>query len=238
MKKVKLTMAALAATALLSGCGAAGSSLMGGMLGGNVAQGSTTASTTTTSTTSTTSATTTAGESGGLASLIGNVLGAVLGASNTLTEADLVGTWNFQSVDCVFESENFLMKAGGEVAAAQIETKLNETFSKFGVVPGACSFTFNNDNTYSAQVSALPMNGQYALDAANKKLTMTYLAGLGTMTPNIVKTGNKISLLYEADKLLAIAQKLAAMSGNTSLQTLADLASQYDGLMIGLELQK
>lgn len=238
MKKVKLTMAALAATALLSGCGAAGSSLMDGMLGGTLPQGSTTASTTTTSNTTTTSATTTAGESGGLASLIGNVLGAVLGASNTLTEADLVGTWNFQSVDCVFESENLLMKAGGEVAAAQIETKLNETFSKFGVVSGACSFTFNNDNTYSAQVSALPMNGQYALDADNKKLTMTYLAGLGTMTPNIVKTGNKISLLYEADKLLAIAQKLAAMSGNTSLQTLADLASQYDGLMIGLELQK
>lgn len=235
MKKVKFTIAALTATVLLSGCGATGSSLMGGMLGGNTPLGSTTASTTTTTTTS---ATTTAGESGGLASLLGNVLGAVLGASNKLTEADLVGTWNFQGVDCVFETENFLMKAGGEVAAAQIETKLNETFSKFGVVPGACSFTFNDDKTYSAQISALPMGGQYALDADNKKLTMTYLAGLGTMTPNIVKTGNKISLLYEADKLLAIAQKLAVMSGNTSLQALADLASQYDGLMIGLELQK
>ena len=76
------------------------------------------------------------------------------------------------------------------------------------------------------------------MDADSKKLTMTYLAGVGTMTPNIVKTGNKISLLYEADKLLAIAKKLAAMSGNTSLQALADLASQYDGLMIGIELQK
>lgn len=228
-------MAALAATVLLSGCGAAGTSLMGGLYGGNMAQGSTTESVTSTTTTS---ASTTASESGGLASLLGNVLGAVLGASNKLTEADLVGTWNFQSVDCVFETENFLMKAGGEVAAAQIETKLNETFSKFGVVPGACNFTFNNDNTYSAQISALPISGQYVLDADNKKLTMTYLAGLGTMTPNIVKNGNKISLLYEADKLLAIAQKFAAMSGNTSLQALADLASQYDGLMIGLELQK
>lgn len=222
-------MAALAATVLLAGCGSAGASLMGGMSGG--ASASTPAPSTGTTTTQ-------GGESGGLASLLGNVLGAVLGTSNKLTEADLEGTWNFQSVDCVFESENLLMKAGGEVAAAKVETKLNETFAKFGIVPGACQFTFNADKTYSAQIGALPMGGQYVLDAANKKITLTYLGGLGTMTPNIVKNGNKISLLYEADKLLAIAQKLAAMSGNTSIKALADLASAYDGLMIGFELQK
>lgn len=230
MKKITTTMAALAATILLAGCGAAGSSMLGGMDGGKA-----TASTASSSSTTTSSS---AGESGGLASLLGNVLGAVLGASNKLTEADLVGTWNFQSVDCVFESENFLMKAGGEVAAAKVETKLNEVFGKLGVVPGACSFTFNSDKTYSAQVSALPLGGQYALDVANKKITLTYLAGLGVMTPNIVKNGNSISLLYEADKLLAIAQKLAAMSGNASMQALAEIASSYDGMMIGLELRK
>ncbi len=226
MKKIRTTMAALAATVLLAGCGTTGSSMLGGM--GTGTSVSTPAETTSAST----------GETGGLASLLGNVLGAVLGASNKLTEADLVGTWNYQGVDCVFESENLLMKAGGEVAAAQVETKLNEVFGKLGVVPGACSFTFNSDKTYSAQISALPMSGQYTLDAANKKLTLTYLAGLGTMTPHIVKNGSKISLLYEADKLLAIAQKLAAMSGNTSLKALADLASAYDGMMIGFELQK
>lgn len=229
MKKIKMTMAALAATVLLAGCGTAGTSLLGGMAGGTTASAPAA---------STSNATTSGSESGGLASLIGNVLGAVLGASNRLTEADLVGTWNYQGVDCVFESENLLMKAGGEVAAAKVEEKLNETFTKFGIVPGACNFTFNSDKTYSAQVGAFPMGGQYALDAKNKKLTMTYLGGLATMTPNIVKNGNTISLLYEADKLLAIAQKIAAMSGNTSIKALADLASAYDGMMIGLELQK
>lgn len=218
-------VAVLSATILMSSCGSAGSSLMGN-----------TGSTTTNS--STTSASTSAGESGGLASLLGNVLGAVLGASNKLTEADLMGTWTFQSVDCVFETENFLMKAGGEVAAAKVETKLNDTFAKLGIVSGACSFTFNSDNTYSAKVAGFPIGGQFALDAENKKLTMTYLGGLGTMTPNIVKSGNKISLLYEADKLLAIAQKMAAMSDNPSFKALAELATAYDGMMIGLELQK
>ena len=84
-----MTMAALAATVLLAGCGSAGTSLLGGMAGGTAAS---------TPAASTNNATASGSESGGLASLIGNVLGTVLGASNKLTEADLEGTWNFQGV--------------------------------------------------------------------------------------------------------------------------------------------
>ena len=222
MKKIKTTMAALAATMLLSGCGTAGTSLLNAMATGTVG-------TTTTTTTS---------QSDGLTSLITSVLGTVLDTSTTLTEKDLVGTWNYQSADCVFETENLLMKAGGEVASTQIEAKLNESLAKVGVMPGTCNFVFNSDNTYTATFSGFPINGEYVLDAENKKITMTYLSGLATMTPSVVKSGNTLSLLYDADNLLVIAQKLAAMSGKTSLQTLAELASSYDGLMIGLELQK
>ena len=227
MKKIKITMAALAATALLSGCGTTGTSLLNTMATNLMVP-----TTTTTTTTDTNS------ESADLASLLGSVLGTVLGTSNKLTEKDLVGTWNYQSADCVFETENLLMKAGGEVAAAQIEAKLNETLAKVGIQTGTCNFVFNSDNTYTATISGFPVNGEYLLDAENKKLTMTYLSGLATMTPNVVKNGNTISLLYEADKLLAIAQRMAAMSGNTGLQSLAELAKSYDGLMIGLELKK
>lgn len=48
---------------------------------------------------------------------LGNLLGQLLNNSSTLTQDDLVGTWKYQSPDCVFESENLLAKAGGEVAA-------------------------------------------------------------------------------------------------------------------------
>lgn len=233
MKKIRTALAAVAAMMLLAGCGTTGSALMSGM-GVGTTPNATPSSTTTTAP----AVAETPAAQGGLASLLGNVLGAVLGASNQLTEADLVGVWNYQSVDCVFETENLLMKAGGEVASNQIETKLNETFSKFGVVPGACSFTFNSDKTYTATIAGYAISGQYALDAENKKLTMTYLAGLASMNPHIVKTGNKISLLYDADKLLTVAQKLAAMSNNSTMQTLSSLASSYDGMMVGIELQK
>lgn len=226
MKGTKLTMAAFAATLILSGCGSAGTTLLSG--------GNSTSSTTTT----TTQTTSKQDNSSALSSLLGNVLGAVLGNSNTLSQKDLIGTWSYQGADCVFESENLLLQAGGEVAATKVESQLNTTLAKVGIAAGTCSFTFNSDNTYTATIGGRNITGQYTLDAENKKITMTYLAGVATMTPNIVKTGNKISLLYEADKLLAFAQKLATLSGNSNLQTLASLASSYDGMMIGIELQK
>ncbi len=226
MKKIKMTMVAALAAITMASCGTTGSSLLGGMTGGA------------TTPTSSTATTTSNGEEGGLASLLGNVLGAVLGSSNKLSQQDLIGTWKYQGSDCVFESENLLMKAGGEVAASKVESKLDETLAKIGISVGKCTFTFNSDNTYVATIGGRSLSGQYTLDAENKKITMTYLAGLGTMTPNIVKSGNSISLLYEADKLLAIAQKISAMSGNATMQTLASLASSYDGMMIGLELKK
>ena len=219
-------MAALAATLFLSGCGTTATSLL---TGGNG---------TYTTTTTTSQDANKQDNSSALSSLLGNVLGAVLGNSNSLSQKDLIGTWSYQGADCVFESENLLLQAGGEVAATKVETQLNSTLAKIGVATGTCSFTFNSDNTYTATIGGRNITGQYTLDAENKKITMTYLAGVATMTPNIVKNGSKISLLYEADKLLAFAQKLATLSGNSNLQALASLASSYDGMMIGIELQK
>lgn len=226
MKRAKLTMAALAATLFLSGCGTTATSLLTGGNGTN------------TTTTTTSQDANKQDNSSALSSLLGNVLGAVLGNSNSLSQKDLIGTWSYQGADCVFESENLLLQAGGEVAATKVETQLNSTLAKIGVATGTCSFTFNSDNTYTATIGGRNITGQYTLDAENKKITMTYLAGVATMTPNIVKNGAKISLLYEAEKLLAFAQKLATLSGNSNLQALASLASSYDGMMIGIELQK
>lgn len=234
MKKTLLTFSALCLIAVTTGGGSAGTAMLG-----NLAQNSASSQTNApVQTTAPTASSSSSGELSGLSSLLGNVLGAVLGNSNSFSQKDLVGTWNYQSADCVFETENFLMKAGGEMAAAQVETKINNALAKIGIKQGACSFVFNSDNTYTAYISGYEVNGTYQLDAENKKLTMTYLSGLATMTPNIVKTGSKISLLFDADKLLNTITTVAAMSGNASLQSLSSLASSYDGLMIGIELGK
>ena len=172
-----------------------------------------------------------------LASGLEKLLGSLLGGSS-LKQSDIVGTWNYKSADCVFETENFLMKAGGEMAAAKVEEKINNTLAKFGVTSGQFNFTFNQDNTYSAIIMGRTIQGNYALDLENKKITFTHLNGLGTIAPQIVKNGNTLSLLYDADKLLKFLTTISAKSSNSTLATLSTLMSSYDGMLIGMELQK
>lgn len=171
-------------------------------------------------------------------SAIGNLLGQLLNSSSTLTQNDLIGTWKYQSPDCVFESENLLAKAGGAVASQKIESQLSTQLAKVGVKSGACSFTFNKDNTYSAVIGGKTINGNYTFDAKNKTIKMTYLAGLGSMTPKVVKSGNTISLLYESDKLLKLVSTVSKLSGSASIKTLSSLLGNYDGMYIGMKLKK
>ena len=138
----------------------------------------------------------------------------------------------------MFESENFLAQAGGEIAASQVESKLATYLGKVGIKPGSCSYTFNNDGTYTAKLGKYTLSGKYTLDTANKTITMTYLNGMATTQPKVVMTGNSISLLYDADKLLTMLTKVSSMTNNSNLNTLSSLLSKYDGLLIGMQLKK
>jgi len=52
------------------------------------------------------------------------------------------------------------------------------------------------------------------------------------------KTTGGMSFLMESKKLLNLFQTLAAMSGNSTLQTMGDLSKNYDGVRIGLDTHK
>ncbi|MBR4297576.1 MAG: DUF4923 family protein [Bacteroidaceae bacterium] len=219
MKKNILAVALLGAATLMSSCGSS-SSMLSGLT--QSAQSSTTTSNATSSL---------------LTSGLGNLLGALTGGS-TVTQNDLLGTWKYKGADCVFKTENLLMKAGGEVAATQVETKVNEYLTKFGLTGSQFEFTFNKDNTYSANIKGRALQGTYSFDAESKKVTLTYLNGLGTISPQVAKNGNTISLLYEADALMNFLTKVSAASNNATISTLSNLLKSYDGMLIGWELQK
>lgn len=223
MKKFILPIMLISGMATFNACGttsgstnASNGSLLGDAIAGTVAQ----------------NGNNTTGET------LGNLLGQLLNNSSTLTQDDLVGTWKYQSPDCVFESENLLAKAGDEVAAQKIESRLTTHLAKVGIKRGYCSFTFNKDNTYSAVIGGRTINGNYTFDAKHKTIKMTYLAGLGSMTPKVVKHGKSISLLYESDKLMKLVSTVSKLSGSATIKTLDALLGNYDGLYVGMKLQK
>ncbi len=234
MKKFSVSLAVVASALALTSCGTTGgsiaqgvgSAILSGALGGNTTSGSTT-----------TSSSSSSSILSGISSL-GDVLSNILGNSSSISQSDLVGTWQYTGADCVFESENLLAKAGGAAASKKIESELNTQLAKFGIKEGACSFTFNSDNTYTANLGGRTISGTYTLDSSNKTVKMTYLAGLASMTPHVAKSGSKISLLMESDKLLKLMKGVSALSKSTSASAISSILSNYQGLYIGMQLSK
>ena len=52
------------------------------------------------------------------------------------------------------------------------------------------------------------------------------------------KNSDGIGLLFEAKKLLTLLQTAAALSGNSTLNSISDLSKNYDGLRIGFDYKK
>lgn len=227
MKKIFSAAAILAMSACLTSCnfGGTGNGLASALLGG---------------------AGTTAGNlgsavAGALTSgnTINNLLSSFIGKM-AISEEALYGTWTYQGVDVAFESESLLAKAGGIVAAGTIEEKLDSQLQKYGIKPGAVKFTFNPDHSFSAIIGGKAVNGTYTYDPASHKLALTAALGLFNQTCTVGTTAKGISLLFPADKLLALVSTAGALLGNanSTLGSISSLVSNYKGMQVGLEMSK
>lgn len=157
-------------------------------------------------------------------------------ASGLLTnQATITGTWNYEQPCVQFESENLLAKAGGTVAAASVQNKLATLYQMVGIKKGACTFTFNNDNTCTYTIAGRTSHGTYTFDATNKTITITTALGLKVTAYVSVSIG-KMGLTFDATKLLSL---VTAVSGNvSSLGGLSSIIGNYNGMKVGFEFSK
>ncbi len=171
-----------------------------------------------------------------LKSILSGVAKAVVGNKAT-TASSIIGTWTYSGPECQFESENLLAKAGGEMAAKEVEEKMIAVYNKVGM--NNIRYTFNEDGTYSYQMKKRTVTGSYVFDDAAKTITMTGKLGLKTVA-YVSVTGNDMSMVFKADKLMSILKTItgAASKVNSTAATINSVAEAYDGLMLGFELKK
>ncbi|MBQ8422121.1 MAG: DUF4923 family protein [Bacteroidales bacterium] len=157
-------------------------------------------------------------------------------------QADIKGTWNYSGIAVKLESENLLKSTAANLAASQIEEKLDGYASKIGLKSGTFGFTFSEDGTFSTTFKGKSISGTYALDEASKTLTLTYgkssvMKGFSMKaTANV--TSSQLDLMFNADKLLSFIEKLSSTTDNSTLSSIAAIAEQYDGMLLGFELSK
>ena len=166
---------------------------------------------------------------------ISNVITSVIGAQ-TVTKANLIGSWKYSNPGCAFTSENLLAKAGGEVAAAQIKSKAMPYYQQIGISSSNTFITFKEDGTFSAQFRGTPISGNWTFDEKSYKVTLQGM--LLSFNCYAKRNANGIGLLFEGKKLLNILQTVAAMSGNQNIQAVGEISKSYDGLRLGCYFTK
>ena len=172
--------------------------------------------------------------------VVTNVLGSLLGNSVTLSKSTIKGTWKYTGASCVLESDNALAQIGGTVATTKIEEKINGYLSKVGVKKGKCSFTFADNDTCTFKVGNREIKGRYTLDGENKTIQFSFLYDRFTATAHVAYNVSSLSIVFKADKMLALVQKVTpvAASYSTTLATLSALLENYKGMMLGMKLEK
>lgn len=187
---------------------------------------------------------------GTLGDVLGNVLGGVLGglgSQNTIDgllglvigsvkvqESELYGSWYYAEPACAFTSENLLAKAGGAVAAEHCKEKLLPVYNSLGISAQNTQFQFTQDHRFAGNVRGIPLSGTYTYDPSSG--TINLMTMLFSTNAYITRTQSGLGLTFESKNLLKVLQAVAAISGNSTLQTVGDLSKQYEGVRLGFEI--
>ena len=164
-----------------------------------------------------------------------NAIKSVIGLDK-VTAQGLIGSWQYKNPGCAFTSENLLYKAGGEVAAVQIEEKLLPYYQQVGISANNTMITFNQDGTFSSKICGTPFSGKYTFDEASQKITLKgLLLSVNCYTKREI---NGISILFEGKKLLSVLQTMAALSGNQNIETVSEISKKYDGVRVGFDMNR
>lgn len=170
----------------------------------------------------------------GLGAFLGNLLG-----SGKIEVTDLVGSWQYSSPAVTFKSDNLLKKAGGAAASAVVEEKLKEYYKKAGIE--GMTLTVEADSTFSMKLKRVTVSGTIEKNA-DGNFQFNFKIGkkipIGNMTAYISKAGDTVDITFDVSKLITLVDKIAAVSGNSTLSGISKLLNSYDGLCAGFTLKR
>lgn len=162
--------------------------------------------------------------------------------NSSISATDLQGVWNYQKPACELKSSNIIKEAGGSLLSSQMEKKMEEICTRAGIKEGNFSYTFNADSTFSNTLpKGKPLNGTYSYNPEDQTLSLHYALGkkltITTLEAKITPAGDNMNLLFNADKLMQLLTLVSSATNLTTLKTINQIASQYDGIMLGFELK-
>lgn len=180
------------------------------------------------------------GYGGGTGNILSNVLGSILGnvllGGYGLDASSLAGNWAYNGASAAFTNQQTLNKAGGVEAANNLINQLAPKFQAAGITKKNTTFKFGADNTFAAQVHGIPFNGTYTFNQNNGEIALKSAAQ--TLKGNVMKTTNGIALMFDANQMATMLQKVGKVDNATAVEAVKQLAKSSDGARVGFELTK
>lgn len=169
---------------------------------------------------------------GALGAILGNVLSDVLPE----TETDIIGTWKYDGPAVVFSSGNVLKNAGGSLASAAIEKKIQEQLDKYGMKKDQFSMTFNSDSTFVQTLSGKQLSGTFSVENGN--IVLKYGGKMSQLAGTTQVSKGSLLILMDMSKLLTFAGKISEMTTNSTIKAAASFIGSMDGMQGGLRFKK
>lgn len=175
-----------------------------------------------------------------LKDILGGLVNAVKGS--TTTEQSIVGEWGYTQPALALKSDNVLAQAGSSLMSGTIEKKLATYYEKVGLKSGSAAITLTEDKQFTLTMGKRTLQGTYEFDDATKALTLNFTTKtsvkIGKIKGEAQLSGGDLKLLFAADKMLKIIKGLSAVSNNSSIAAISQVADQYDGMSLGMTFAK
>lgn len=160
-------------------------------------------------------------------------------AGGKLTAMTMIGTWQYNQPGIKLSSKDTVSELAAAAATSTIQAQLDTYYQKVGIRPGTCSFTFNQDGTFSSTFGRKSANGHYTFDPETSMLSLQYESGLlklGTIPAYAYMNGTDLQIVFPVDKLVGLLVSLGSKS--TKLAPITSLLQKYDSIKLGFEFSK
>lgn len=156
-----------------------------------------------------------------------------------VSEILLTGDWNYSAPAVRFVKDgDLLADVTSALVTEGLSSRLTKAYNFVGIKQGASSFTFNNDDTFTAVFGKRTLQGTYTYDSATHKLTLEFSALLKVRQLNgyAYINGDTLDLVFDCSKFMDF---LVSLGSKTSLlKGVSTIAAQYDSMMIGFQYAK
>ena len=169
-------------------------------------------------------------------------VGDVISGKGSGSAFDIKGNWKYQGVAIGAGSDNALANLAASASTGTIENKAHELLAKAGIKPGAASFNFKEDGSFTLNASKINIPGTWTKEG--DKLTLNFAKILTFKLVGTIKTtSDGCQILFETGKFLDFIKQLLDAVGklannNATIKTVQQALANVDQLKLGFKLSK